>query len=53
MTAIERTLVSWFEAAGFRVEHDGHEWFAWVGERMLPLSEIAVAVNIELAKEPQ
>lgn len=48
MTPIERTLVGWFEVNGYTVEHDGHEWFAWVGERMLPLTEMAVAIKQEL-----
>lgn len=51
MTPIERTLVGWFEASGYRVEHDGHEWFAWVGERMLPPTEIAVAIGMELERQ--
>jgi hypothetical protein len=47
MVPIERTLTGWFEASGYHVEHDGHEWLAWVGERMLPLTEIAVAIRLE------
>lgn len=42
---IERTLIGWFEVSGYHVEHDGNEWFTWVGERMLPLTEIAVAIK--------
>lgn len=45
MIPIERTIVDWFEAAGHQVEHDGHEWFTWVGGHMLPLSELAVVVK--------
>lgn len=48
LNSIERALVGYFEAEGCQVEHDGTEWFAWVGEKMLPLTEIAVAIKIEL-----
>ncbi|WP_161491846.1 hypothetical protein [Bradyrhizobium centrolobii] len=44
MNEIERALVGWFEASGYQVKHDGHQWFAWVDDKVLPLTEIAVAI---------
>lgn len=48
LTSIERTLVNWFEARGYQVQHDGSEWHAWTGGKMLPLTEIAVGIALEL-----
>lgn len=50
MREIERTLVGWFEVSGYRVEHDGNEWFAWVGEQMIPLTELAVAIAMDMPR---
>lgn len=50
LNSIERTLVGWFEVNNCRIEHDGHEWFAWVGGRMIPVTEIAVAIKLDLEK---
>ena len=50
LNSIERTLVGWFEVNNYRVEHDGHEWFTWIGERMIPVTEIAVAIKLDLEK---
>jgi len=52
MRSIERTLVGWFEASGYHVEFDGNEWFVWVGEKMLPLTEIAVSIAMDLPLTP-
>jgi hypothetical protein len=48
LTAIERTLVGWFEANDCHLEHDGQEWFASFGGRMIPLTELAVAISLAL-----
>ena len=49
MNEIERALVGWFETSGFQVQHDGHQWFAWVDDKPLPLTDIAVTIFQEQA----
>lgn len=48
LTAIERALVNWCETAGLQVQHDGNAWNAWAGGRMLPLTDIATTIALEL-----
>lgn len=48
LVPIERALVGWFTAQNVKVEHDGHEWFAWADGCMIPLTEIAVAIKLEI-----
>jgi len=48
LTAIERTLVGWFEVNNCQVQHDGNEWFAWFGGKMIPLTELAVGISLAL-----
>lgn len=53
MISIERTLVGWFEAQGHDVQCQGDEWTATVGDTPLPLSEIAVAIKLQLERDGQ
>lgn len=48
---VELTLVTWFETNGFQVQQDNSQWFAWVDDHALSLTEMAVAIFLAMVQE--
>ena len=52
LTLIERRLIGWFEVNKYQVANNGEEWHAWIGGKMIPVSEIARGIMATLGKSP-